>query len=205
MSSLWTPSGEHPVGDRRPSVPAGSGDQGGSSTPPRRSGGDDQPVREARTGAASSRTERAASEAELEALRKQLAAAPAETVIANHCYGLFELAAVYLAERPAKLADARLAIDAFGYLVDGLGDRLGEPSAGSPSSRSKGRRVPPTSRPTANGPVAPAPRAPKALRTPQNQGISTRRRPSVAMASRRAPRASPRGQRRPRTPRGCRH
>ncbi|SRR5579875_51480 len=129
MSSLWTPSGEHPVGDRRPSGPAGSGDQGGSSTPPRRSGGDDQPVREARTGAASSRTERAASEAELEALRKQLAAAPAETVIANHCYGLFELAAVYLAERPAKLADARLAIDAFGYLVDGLGDRLGEPSA----------------------------------------------------------------------------
>jgi len=48
--------------------------------------------------------------------------------VANHCYGLFELAALYLSERPPKLDEARLAIDALGYLIDGLGDRIGEPS-----------------------------------------------------------------------------
>ncbi len=46
--------------------------------------------------------------------------------MANHCYGLFELAAVYLSQTPPLLDQARLAIDALGYLVDGLGERLGE-------------------------------------------------------------------------------
>jgi hypothetical protein len=46
--------------------------------------------------------------------------------VANHCYGLFELAAVYLSQQPPLLAQAQLAIDALGCLVDGLGDRLGE-------------------------------------------------------------------------------
>ena len=59
-------------------------------------------------------------------MRQQLADAPAEVVVANHCYGLFELAAVYLSSAPPRLADAKLAIDAFGALVDGLGDRLGD-------------------------------------------------------------------------------
>jgi hypothetical protein len=68
-------------------------------------------------------------EAELEALRQQLADAPAEVVVANHCYGLFELAAVYLSQSPPRLDGARLAIDALGVLVDGLGDRLGEAHA----------------------------------------------------------------------------
>ena len=48
--------------------------------------------------------------------------------MANHCYGLFELAAVYLSQTPPLLDQARLAIDALGCLVDGLGDRLGEPA-----------------------------------------------------------------------------
>jgi hypothetical protein len=69
-------------------------------------------------------------EAQLEALRNRLAQAPAETVLANHCYGLFELGAVYLSATPPMLPQARLAIDAFGLLVEGLGDRLGE-AAGS--------------------------------------------------------------------------
>jgi hypothetical protein len=68
-------------------------------------------------------------EADLEALRRQLAEAPAEVVVANHCYGLFELAAVYLSQSPPLLAQAQLAIDALGCLVDGLGERLGEPRA----------------------------------------------------------------------------
>ena len=51
---------------------------------------------------------------------------PVEVVVANHCYGLFELAAVYLSQQPPLLDQARLAIDALGCLVDGLEGRLGE-------------------------------------------------------------------------------
>ncbi|MGH9109905.1 MAG: hypothetical protein ACRDY3_10670 [Acidimicrobiales bacterium] len=46
-------------------------------------------------------------------------------MIANHCYGLFELAAVYLSQTPPRLEQARLAIDGLGHIVEGLGDRLG--------------------------------------------------------------------------------
>ena len=59
-------------------------------------------------------------------MRAELAAAPVEVVVANHCYGLFELAAVYLSQQPPLLDQARLAIDALGCLVDGLEGRLGE-------------------------------------------------------------------------------
>jgi len=62
----------------------------------------------------------------VEAMRAELAAAPVEVVVANHCYGLFELAAVYLSEQPPLVDQARLAIDALGCLVDGLDGRLGE-------------------------------------------------------------------------------
>jgi hypothetical protein len=63
---------------------------------------------------------------QVEAMRAELAAAPVEVVVANHCYGLFELAAVYLSEQPPLVDQARLAIDALGCLVDGLEGRLGE-------------------------------------------------------------------------------
>ena len=58
--------------------------------------------------------------AEVEAMRTELANSPVEIVVANHCYGLFELAAVYLSQLPPLLDQARLAIDALGCLVDGL-------------------------------------------------------------------------------------
>ena len=64
--------------------------------------------------------------AQLEAMRAELANSPVEVVVANHCYGLFELAAVYLSQQPPLLAQARLAIDALASLVDGLAGRLGE-------------------------------------------------------------------------------
>ncbi|MGO9582756.1 MAG: hypothetical protein ACLP36_08110 [Acidimicrobiales bacterium] len=67
-----------------------------------------------------------AAEEELLEVAKHLAAAPAEDVVANHCYGLFELAALHLSQQPPQLEKARLAIDALGLLVDGLGDRLGQ-------------------------------------------------------------------------------
>ena len=59
-------------------------------------------------------------------MRAQLANTPAEVVVANHCYGLFELAAIYLSQTPPMLFQARLAIDGLGALLDGLRGRLGE-------------------------------------------------------------------------------
>ena len=58
-------------------------------------------------------------------LRQQLADAPAELVVANHCFGLFELAALHLSPQPPRLPQARLAIDALAALVEGLAGRLG--------------------------------------------------------------------------------
>ena len=60
------------------------------------------------------------------AMRAELASSPVEVVVANHCYGLFELAAVYLSQQPPLLSQARLAIDALGSLVGGLEGRLGD-------------------------------------------------------------------------------
>jgi hypothetical protein len=109
MSSLWTPSGEHfpenEGGGPGPPPPPGAGDPG----PP---GLDDPPSAEA--------------QAEVEAMRRQLASTPAEVVVANHCYGLFELAAIYLSQTPPMLFQARLAIDGLGALLEGLKGRLGE-------------------------------------------------------------------------------
>ncbi len=58
-------------------------------------------------------------------LQEQLARTPAEVVVANHAYGLFELAALHLSLQPPQLDQARVAIDALGYLVEGMGPRLG--------------------------------------------------------------------------------
>ena len=99
MSTLWTPGGERPVG--RPADPPPSGD------------GPDRPSEEEVA-------------ARLEGMQRELIEAPVEVVVANHCYGLFELAAVYLSQQPPLLPQATLAIDALGVLVDGLGGRLGE-------------------------------------------------------------------------------
>jgi hypothetical protein len=110
--SLWTPSGEHPVAERRaPTAPEPSrpGDDGPGP-------GSDAADADATDAAA----------ADVDALRRRLAGTPAEVVVANHCYGLFELAAVYLSQSPPRLDEARLAIDALGALVDGLAARLGE-------------------------------------------------------------------------------
>jgi hypothetical protein len=59
-------------------------------------------------------------------MRAELANSPVEVVVANHCYGLFELAAVYLSQQPPLLSQARVAIDALGSLVTGMEGRLGE-------------------------------------------------------------------------------
>lgn len=59
-------------------------------------------------------------------LRQQLAATPAAVVVANHCFGLFELAALHLSMQPPNLPEAQVAIDGLGALVDKLTGRLGD-------------------------------------------------------------------------------
>src|SRR5947207_15439041 len=102
MSGLWTPSGEQPVGD--------------------------QSDQDELAGAALTDEDDAAGqlEAELAEVQQQLLETPASVIIANHCIGLFQLAALHLNQQPANLIDAQLAIDALGSIVEGLGDRLGK-------------------------------------------------------------------------------
>ena len=120
MSSLWTPGGEHPV-----DPPRGSGERPGARPAAGRGvpGGDafDEDLDDAEQQA---RAE--AIEAEMEAVRAQLARVPASQVIANHAMGLYELGAIHLSQQPPNLAEAVLAIDAMATLVEGLGERLGE-------------------------------------------------------------------------------
>ncbi len=109
MSTLWTPSGERPI-RREPESSAGGPPPGGEPAGP--------------GGPSMSEEEAAAQMAEL---RDRLARTPAEVVVANHAYGLFELAALHLSLDPPQLGQARLAIDALAALVEGLGPRLGQP------------------------------------------------------------------------------
>ena len=111
MGTIWTPGGERPVGREPEPQPAPS--PAGAPT-----GAD--------PAAEMSEEELAA---RMQELQDQLAHTPAELVVANHCYGLFELAALHLSTQPPQLAQAQLAIDALGLLVDGLEGRLGEPEA----------------------------------------------------------------------------
>jgi hypothetical protein len=110
MSSLWTPSGEH--------FPKKEGE--GAAAPPTGPPGDtDLP------GPSDAISEEEA-QRRLDLMRAQLADTPAEVVVANHCYGLFELAAIYLSQVPPKMFEARLAIDGLGAILEGLRGRLGE-------------------------------------------------------------------------------
>ena len=114
MSSLWTPSGEHrPEPEREP---------GGDAPEP----GYLPPEAEA-----VELTEEQYQE--LMRARAELAAVPVADIIANHAIGLQQLAVIHLLPDPApdgtpgepRLAEAGLAIDALGALVDTHGERLG--------------------------------------------------------------------------------
>ena len=99
MGTIWTPSGEQPVGRDKP-------------TEPQPEAAEPQSPEEM--------------EADLRALQEELARTPAAVVIVNHAMGLFELAALHLSQQPPSLPEARLAIDAMGALIEGLEGRLGE-------------------------------------------------------------------------------
>ncbi len=66
---------------------------------------------------------------EMAEVREQLLAVPAALVVANHAMGLYELAAIHLSNQPPNLAEARIAIDAFGALVETVGAELGDDAA----------------------------------------------------------------------------
>ena len=97
MSSLWTPEGEKPVG--RASEAAA-----------------EEPLEEL--------TEEQIAE-RMDELREQLAKTPVGEIVAQSAYQFFEIGALHLSLLPPQLDQAKLAIDALGLLVDGLGDRLG--------------------------------------------------------------------------------
>jgi hypothetical protein len=69
---------------------------------------------------------------ELLRARAELAAIPVADIVANHAIGLQQLAVIHLLPDPdadgnpgePRLAEAGLAIDALGALVDTLGERL---------------------------------------------------------------------------------
>ncbi|MDA8044409.1 MAG: hypothetical protein M0Z30_04100 [Actinomycetota bacterium] len=123
MSSLWTPGGERPVPR---AAPAGSGAP--SSDRPGPAAERDRGDPAGGPGPAGPQPNSEEMRRQMAELRDQLADTPAEVVVANHAYGLFELAALHLSIEVPQLEQARLAIDALGYLVEGLGDRLGEPA-----------------------------------------------------------------------------
>jgi hypothetical protein len=109
VSSIWTPSGEH-----RP------------EPEPEPSPGDGMP-------AAADAVEMSPEQyQQLLQARAELAAIPVADIVANHAIGLQQLAVIHLLPDPGedgtpgepRLAEAGLAIDALGALVDTLGDRL---------------------------------------------------------------------------------
>ncbi len=68
-------------------------------------------------------------QARMAELRQELAETPVELVVANHCFGMFELAALHLSLQPPRLDQARLAIDALAALLGAMTGRLGEEEA----------------------------------------------------------------------------
>jgi hypothetical protein len=105
---------------RTPSHTDGTGAGGAGGTPPDGTGPDDLDLENLGP------EEQAELAARLDELRRQLLGTPAEIVVANHAYGLFELAAIHLSQQPPRREEARLAVDAMAALVEGLAGRLGE-------------------------------------------------------------------------------
>ena len=99
MSSLWTPEGEKPVG--------------------RASEAPEAPLEELTEEEVAQR---------MDALREQIAHTPVSEIIAQSAYQFFEIGALHLSLVPPQLDQAKLAIDALGLLVEGLGPAL-DPNA----------------------------------------------------------------------------
>jgi hypothetical protein len=111
MSTLWTPDGERDV------PPADSNDGDAGESP------ETQPEPELTP----EQQEQAKQMAkELAEARARILATEASTVVANHAFGIYELAAIHLTADEPKMSEAQVAIDALNALVTGLAGRLGE-------------------------------------------------------------------------------
>jgi len=109
MSTLWTPSGEHPVERNQPDA---------APEPPPTP--EEEPL---------SPEEQAAAEEyaqQIDAMRRQLLELPAGVVVGQHALQFFDVAGLYLSQSPPRIEDARLAIDALAAVVERLGARLGD-------------------------------------------------------------------------------
>jgi hypothetical protein len=116
--SLWTPGGEVPV-------PPRSSSGAGSPEP--------DPGVSGRTGGPDlddlSPEERAEAEqviAQMADVQRQIVAAPASQLVANHVVGFYELAMIHLGQPRPRFDEAQLAIDAMAAVLDAVGSRLGE-------------------------------------------------------------------------------
>jgi hypothetical protein len=148
VSSLWTPYGEHqpepePPAAGEPNAPGGPPGGGGLGRGP---GGGDAfgPGGPGDLG-------REPTEEELIAMQQQLLQTPVADIVANNLVQLYEIAVLHLSYARAALdavtagepsagdgrgaaahahhsAEATIAIDAFGAVLDTLGERLGEAS-----------------------------------------------------------------------------
>lgn len=126
MSSLWTPSGEHPV-DRPGHSGPGASDAPPTAPPsaPRAPGGPPPGPDLSDL----SPEERAAAEEyarQVDEARRQLLELPAGPVVGQQALQFYELAAMHLSQPEPRLEDARIAIDALAAVVERLGSRLGE-------------------------------------------------------------------------------
>jgi len=120
--SLWTPSGEHRVDPTAKDAPAPAASASAPTAPtaPAAPGDPGEPSLEDLTPEQRAQVEEMARQME-ETLRR-----PAGEVVGRQAYAFYELAAIYLSEKPARLDDARTAIDALAAVVERLGDRLGD-------------------------------------------------------------------------------
>ena len=128
MSTLWTPGGEVPVGDRPSDT--GSAGPAGASEPSAADAAAEAPEDFDLDSLSPEEREHAEQYIrELAESRERLRSVPASVVVANHAMGLYELAALHLANQPPNFSEATVAIDALGALLDGMQGRLGEPEA----------------------------------------------------------------------------
>ena len=105
MSTIWTPDGEYRPQDANPQVEDSSTN---ADTDEELDAQREEQLREA------------------EHLTHEIREADPAIIVANHCYGFFELAAIHLSTQPPNLVKASLAIDSLSAVVEKVGPRLGD-------------------------------------------------------------------------------
>ncbi len=118
--TLWTPDGEYPIKPKPEQPPSDSKPEGEATTSK-----PSTPAHETELTPEQEEQARVMAQGLSEA-RQQLLEANVADVVANHAFGLYELAAIHLTADKPDMAAARLGIDALGAVVEGLTGRLGE-------------------------------------------------------------------------------